>query len=181
MRDDFEKSVTYLLPVDPYSKNKANNTNRNRTPTVSALKNASHSNRGVDLRWHTPAEYAKLTKEQRQELYHWHQSKEGKAKIAKEHASKSSSNQNSNKLTKKQLQARVKALEAKNASGGSSGGESEGSTIGGLSAVIAETVESEKKASAKRKVTFDPNSKEGKYTIAAQKIQKIIKRKTDKK
>ena len=50
MRDDFEKSVTYLLPVDPYSKNKANNTNRNRTPTVSALKNASHSNTGVDLR-----------------------------------------------------------------------------------------------------------------------------------
>ena len=49
-----------------------------------ALKNKFHSKTGVDLRWHTPEEYAQLNKAQRAELYTWQQTKEGKATTMKQ-------------------------------------------------------------------------------------------------
>ena len=49
-----------------------------------ALRNKSSTKTGVDLRWHKPEEYKKLTKEQRSELYTWQNTKEGKEIISKQ-------------------------------------------------------------------------------------------------
>ena len=61
MRSDFEGAVTALLPVDP----QVNSRVRKGSAEISdvTLKGASQSQTGVDLRWHTKAEYAKLNKE----------------------------------------------------------------------------------------------------------------------
>jgi len=53
-------------------------------------------------------EYAKLTKEQRSELYNWQQTKDGKDKMSKDR-NKGFQGTGS---TKKQLQAKINALEA---------------------------------------------------------------------
>ena len=76
MRDNFEDAVNFILPADPYVKNsgRSNRNNLARISDTNALKNSSDTKTGVDLRWHTRAEYVKLTPEQRQELYDWQQS-----------------------------------------------------------------------------------------------------------
>lgn len=80
MRDNFESSVTFILPVCPYAKHSRNRDHSNNTVISDAtLKGKQHSKTGIDLRWHTHDEYQQLNKKQRQELYQWQKSKQGKA------------------------------------------------------------------------------------------------------
>ena len=110
MREDFEAAVTFMLPVCPYAKHRSSNGNEKRGAQVSdaTLLGKKHSKTGVDLRWHNKVEYAKLTKEQRSELYNWQQTKDGKDKMSKDR-NKGFQGTGS---TKKQLQAKINALEA---------------------------------------------------------------------
>jgi hypothetical protein len=110
MREDFESSVAFLLPVDPYSKQKRSNERNAQISDTHALKNKSHSKTGVDLRWHKPDEYKLLTREQRMELYDWQRTKEGRAIT---HKQKSSSGYKPKPSQKTKLQSKVAALEAR--------------------------------------------------------------------
>ncbi len=110
MRDNFEEAVSFLLPVDPYSKSRAHGSRHNPQVSDTTLQNKQQSKTGVDFRWHKPDEYSKLSKDQRIELYEWQSSKEGKAKTAKQR--KESNVPNSTRSAKKKLQAKVSALEA---------------------------------------------------------------------
>ena len=109
MRNDFESAATFLQQVCPYTKYKTNQRN-NRVHGVAEisdlrLKGKGQSKTGVDLRWHTKAEYKRLNKAQRQELYQWQQSKDGRDSKAK-HFSKITGKPK----TKKQLEAQVSSL-----------------------------------------------------------------------
>ena len=67
------------------------------------------SQSGVDLHWHTPDEYKKLSREQKNELYEWHSTKKGKYIVMKQKAS-SGYKAKPNSI-KKRLQARISFLE----------------------------------------------------------------------
>ena len=107
MRDNFDLAVEALLPVDPYLKH---NKGKKKGAQVSALKGQQDSKTGVDLRWHTKAEYKKLTREQRMELSEWQKSKSGKDTIQKE---KLNAGYKPKPSAKSKLKAHIKALEAK--------------------------------------------------------------------
>ena len=64
IRSNFEAAVTFMLPVDPYIKHKEK---LNKAPQIHdvTLKGKTHSQTGVDFRWHTSDEYKLLTKEKR--------------------------------------------------------------------------------------------------------------------
>lgn len=111
MRDDFEKSVIFLLPVCPYAKHKMNTNKSKSLSSIAAIKNSKDSRSGIEFRWYDPKEYAKLSSDQRQELYRWQKSKDGKASIKKSRQNNSTSVNFSNK----QLQAKIKAFEAEKA------------------------------------------------------------------
>jgi hypothetical protein len=108
MRQDFEATVAFLLPVDPYQKHKKQH-DKVQIADANALQNKSHSKTGVDLRWHKPEEYKKLTKEQRIELYSWQRSKEGRDSTQKQ---RSASGFKGKQNAKKKLQLKVAALQA---------------------------------------------------------------------
>ena len=125
MRNDFESAVPFLLPTCPYTKYKSNQRSRGgRGAEISdiQLKNKGQSKTGVDFRWHTKEEYAKLTKAQRQELYQWQRTKDGQSAKTKHFSNK---NGKSGKgKTCKQLEAHVHSLQQKlKASAGNKAGE----------------------------------------------------------
>jgi hypothetical protein len=109
MREDFEAAVSFILPVDPYSKQKRSNEKTANISDANALQNKSQSRTGVDLRWHNPEEYKKLTKDQRIELYAWQRSKEGSAATQKQ---KAKVGYKGKPNVKKRLQSKVAKLEA---------------------------------------------------------------------
>ena len=110
MRSNFETAVAFLLPVDPYSKHQNRNKEKNvNISDANALRNKSTSKTGVDFRWHKPEEYKTLTKEQKNELYEWQRSKEGKSVT---HQQRASTGYKSKTSAKKKLQSKVAALEA---------------------------------------------------------------------
>ena len=109
MRSDFEAAVSFLLPVDPYNKNKGKDTKNPNISDANALRNKSTSKTGVDFSWYKPEEYKLLTKEQKSELYEWQRSKEGKAVT---HQQKTKAGYKPKPSAKKKLQAKVAALEA---------------------------------------------------------------------
>ena len=110
MRSNFETAVAFLLPVDPYSKHQNRNKDKNvNISDANALRNKSTSKTGVDFRWHKPEEYKTLTKEQKNELYEWQRSKEGKSVT---HQQRTSTGYKSKTSAKKKLQSKVAALEA---------------------------------------------------------------------
>ena len=67
-RNDFKRAFAILLPVDPYAKNAA--TKRTVSFEISPLssKNGRGKSTGVDLRWYSVEEYAKLSSDERSEL-----------------------------------------------------------------------------------------------------------------
>ena len=75
-----------MLPVCPYAKHCSSNGGGKRGAQVSyaTLQGKKHSKTRVDLRWHNKVKYAKLTKEQRSELYNWQQTKDSKDKMSKD-------------------------------------------------------------------------------------------------
>ena len=109
MRSNFEAAVTFMLPVNPYINHKEK---FNKAPQIHdiTLKGKTHSQTGVDFRWHTPDEYKLLTKEQKRELYDWQRTKERK-EVTMKHR-ETSGNFRKNNL-KRKLQARIYTLEIK--------------------------------------------------------------------
>lgn len=103
MRNNFEDAVAFLLPVCPYAKHKQSQRGRRAEISDTQLKSKSQSRTGVDFRWHTTEEYRKLSKAQRQELYQWQQTKEGK-----DLKNKANSKRN---MSKKQMTAHIHSLE----------------------------------------------------------------------
>lgn len=183
MRNDFEKAVAHMLPVCPYTKSKGDSSNaQNPRISASSLKNSTESRTGVDFRWYKKSEFAKLTDEQRDELKEWQRSKSGKNKLKQDRKSNSkknnnnndndkNSNGNNNRMTKKQLFAEVKELRAK-AESNEQNKE--------IAAYIASVVKDNNNTTLTptRNVQFGENTTQN-YVVAAQKIQKIIKRKRD--
>ena len=162
MRSDFETAVSFLLPVDPYSKTKRGQDKNINVSDVHALKNKSSSKSGVDFRWYKPEEYKLLNKEQRAELYEWQKSKEGQSTTNKQ---KTSSGHKTKPSAKKKLQAKIAALEA-----AIKAQESE-PTMEELTACIASATES-----AKKQVSV-PAADKGPHVAAALALKGILKRK----
>ena len=71
----FEKTVTFLLPFDPVvaknAKAKGLGVNVSGTAADMPAKGATVGKTGVELRWHEPQKFSKLTKEQKLELSEW--------------------------------------------------------------------------------------------------------------
>ena len=170
MRNDFEQAATCLLPVDPYNKHKEKS-NKPLQVTDVTLKNKSASKTGVDLRWHTPDEYRKLSKDQRAELYEWQRSKEGRDVTAKQ---KKASGIPVKQSAKKRLRAKVSALEAQLA---------ETPTLEELQSCIASVNQQNESKPilkpSKPKVTIQepPSGIDSTYKAYAMAVQKILKRK----
>ena len=110
MRDNFESAVAFLLPVDPYTKSRAQSGRNNPQVSDVTLQNKSQSKTGVDLRWHKAEEYKKLTRAQRIELYEWQTSKEGKPQTSSQRKDLGKGKPRVN--AKQKLRAKVSALEA---------------------------------------------------------------------
>ena len=79
-RNDFEKSVSILLPVDPYVKTPANKKVSFEVSSVGATKFGRGKKTGVDLRWMKKEEFAALSKDEKSELREWQTTVEGKNK-----------------------------------------------------------------------------------------------------
>ena len=109
MRSNFEAAVTFMLPVDLYIKHKEKLNKALQIHDVT-LKDKTHSQTGVDFRWHTPDEYKLLTKDQKRELYDWQRTKEGK-EVTIKHREPSGHVRKNN--LKRKLQARINVLEIK--------------------------------------------------------------------
>ena len=87
-RTGFESAIAVLLPVDPYLKQRKtfpkgnSTTGANVSSALSSAKsdqsNAGIGKTGVDLRFHTEPEYVKLNPAQKEELYQWRSSQNGK-------------------------------------------------------------------------------------------------------
>ena len=86
LRNDFERTAALLLPVDPVDKKKKGKRTIGNISSAAATASADGGGKdgfgpsGVQLRYHTSKEYAKLTKEQRTDLHDWRSGqKDGKA------------------------------------------------------------------------------------------------------
>ena len=170
MRDSFEDSVAFLLPVDPYSKNRANSNNKSnpQISSASVIKNKQSSTTGVDFRWHKPEEYKKLNAEQRKELYEWQQSKEGKATLSK---SKSSNKSNSNSSSSnKKLKSEISSLKAKLKE--ATEVEDDKAELQRIEAVIASV-------NSKNQTATPTSNSNATIASAALELQKMTKRKRD--
>jgi hypothetical protein len=165
MRSNFEDTVAFLLPVDPYSKHKRNQDKTANISDVNTLKGKAQSKTGVDLRWHKYDEYKKLNKEQRAELYEWQRSKEGSAITQKQ---KSASGHKSKPSTAKKLKMKVATLEAKLKA------SNEGVTYDELAACIAS-------AETSKTITFQTDTKppadDTPRSAAAVALKNLLKRK----
>ena len=78
-RSSFEQAVTTVVAVDPYVKH-ASEKKSQRNFTISGLSSKSTgrgSKTGVDLRWHKTVEFQALSKDEKDELREWQQSKDG--------------------------------------------------------------------------------------------------------
>ena len=121
-RNDFEEAVKFLLPVDPYIKQRKNNQGRSvHISDTNALMNQSSSSTGVDFRWYTYDEYKTLSKEQKSELYEWQENNVEEVKKQKDAYFKnkskktpSASDNKSLKNSRKRFKAKIAKLKAEN-------------------------------------------------------------------
>ena len=78
-RNDFDRSVSILLSVDPYTKTPPNKKQVTfDISSVEATKFARGRSTGVDLRWHKKEEFPALSKDQKIELCAWKTTVEGR-------------------------------------------------------------------------------------------------------
>ena len=69
MRSNFEEAASALIEVDPYKRSIKNQNESTRQANVSAIDfGAGRDATGVDLRWHHPKEFKKLSSNQKDEL-----------------------------------------------------------------------------------------------------------------
>ena len=79
-RIDFEQSVTFLLPSCPVvaknlkSKGLGANVSRSDGKVVVKGSEVTKGTTGVELCWHEPSKFKKITKEQQVELAEWNKS-----------------------------------------------------------------------------------------------------------
>ena len=107
-RDDFETTIYFLLPVDPYLKQR-NNFNKNSQIAGVDLMGKFQINTGVDFIWYEKDEYKNLTKEQHSKLDEWYKTKDRKY-ITNDQ--RQSSGQPPKVSAKKKLQVNISTLEA---------------------------------------------------------------------
>jgi hypothetical protein len=84
-RNQFEDSVTHLLPADPvveHNKNRRSTGGGKQAVIAGVTIQSGKGRSGVDLRWHPMKEYKSLNDDQKEELKTWRNSNEGKASIA---------------------------------------------------------------------------------------------------
>ena len=110
MRSQFEDTVTYILPVEPFVKKPSHGNRKNPQISAATLQNKSKSKTGVDFCWHKPDEYKKLNPAQKRELYEWQSTREGQVAVAKQRTSSGITSKNQS--ARKKLQAKIKSLEA---------------------------------------------------------------------
>ena len=163
MRDNFEDSVAFLLPVDPYSKNRST---KQKNPQISDVKlqGKAQSTTGVDLRYYKYDEYIKLNKEQKNELYMWQSTKEGKAIVSKQKAA--AGIKGKGQASKNKWKAKVSALESK-----LKDLEDEGPSIAEIQACIAAVAPTIANPAS---TPSDPT-----YQTYALAVKKILKRKRE--
>ena len=90
-RNDFESTAAFLLPYDPVAKKRRSQKRTNvEISDSTSVEVAAFGSKpgigktGVHLRYHTPEEYNKLSKKQKEELRQWRlQSKKGKSQEKK--------------------------------------------------------------------------------------------------
>ena len=154
------------------------------------MRNEQLTKTGVDLRWHTPEEYKKLSKAQRKELFDWQNSKKGKKAIKKEKdaymASKSGGRTDLNKLTKKQLVAKVYSMEAGDGQKSGGGGANNGSgdsftqplmfTEAQVSALFSASESANANGNQDKNTNDKRTSENGGMNISALQLQSILKR-----
>jgi hypothetical protein len=76
-RNNFEDSVTHLLPANPvndYNKTRRSNGGGNQAVVSSVTIQSGKGKSGVNLRWHPMKEYKALSDDQRDELKAWRDS-----------------------------------------------------------------------------------------------------------
>ena len=125
-RSNFENAIGVLLPVDPYAKYKRRNGgpaprhdggNANISSTYAADKDNSNGgigSSGVHLRFHKLSEYNQLTPAQKDELYQWRQTQNGKKYTTDERKKRKAplgnvSSSNTTNNTEKSIKSAVKA------------------------------------------------------------------------
>ena len=120
--ENFEDTVATLLPADPVSKKQVKGSKRGAeislvsfedkvsVASASAMKSGKGATTGVDLRFHTLAEYEKLSHAQRGELKAWRMTPEGRAAVKVSKAQRSGNNKNS--PSKKRTGDQTKAIAA---------------------------------------------------------------------
>ena len=186
MRSDFEKAVAFMLPVCPYAKHSKKNNPNAAIISDATLQGKGSSKTGVDLRWHTKEEYQKLSKAQRDELWKWQKTKQGKAAMKaakKDKPNGGGGTSNINNLTRKQLRAKIAALEQSNeaSEGGSDdhdNSNASGITLEQVKAMIAIATATasannpNKEESSKKRDKAD----EDPHVAATLAIQQIMKR-----
>ena len=107
LREDFEASVTLILPADPVARKKGKN-ETNRQLEISAIEwKKGIGKTGVELRFHPQPEYSNLSDDQMAELREWRNTEEGQAAKARDMAKKRKKGPplSSNKNKKKQKAA----------------------------------------------------------------------------
>ncbi len=118
IRENFEEAASSLIEVDPYKRSSRSSQNSSgRQANISAIdfSGGRGGDSGVDLRWHTPKEYAKLSSDAKDELNAWLRTGEGKkhrAEVKKKESSGKRKNDdskggNGNKGWKKKLRSKM--------------------------------------------------------------------------
>ena len=166
MRSDFEKAVAALLPVCPFAKHRQSLNPTRPQISDTTLQGKGQSTTGVDLRWHTQEEYKKLSKEQRQELYRWQSTKDGREKIKKDKAASGIVSRSAK--SRKKLRAKIDSLEAQL--------KDSGPTLEEISACIA-TATAAAAPPVPRPPTPPPVTARNQGIAMA--VQRILKRKRD--
>jgi len=155
MRNDFELAATYLLPSCPVAKQRKTTGNFNANVSAASgsgktdLKDGIGST-GVRLGYHTGREYAKLSNEQRQELWEWRDKKGGKKNNKRKSENKEKNDDNSKKMRKMvaSLMKEEKEKEEKK--------EAEASKdIEQIKEIFSTLVDDKKTHEKKKSVTFD--------------------------
>ena len=107
-RNDFEAAAAFLLPHDPVAKKRA--TAKRPQVEISTVDSTDLKSgigkTGVELRYHTYAEYTKLSTEQKKELSEWrgkNGTSDGKGKSGKQSAKKTTNSEPSKKKIKKMI------------------------------------------------------------------------------
>ena len=94
LRENFENTVANILSADPISKKQVKGSKNSaeissvsfeqdgaNVSSTSIMKSGKGASTGVDLRFHTSAEYKKLSHPQRHELKAWRMTPEGRAAV----------------------------------------------------------------------------------------------------